>query len=221
MSILILHIETATKVCSVALSSNGRLITIVESSSDNYIHGESITSFILEALAFAKIQINELSAISISSGPGSYTGLRIGTSTAKGLCFALQIPLIEVPTLESLMQLGFESSVNFNFLAVLDAKRMEVYSLLHDSNGKILKELSADVLDENSYSEFEPFVCFGDATSKLKDLWSNREITFKENILCSAKGQVALAYTKFQIKAFENTANFIPNYLKEFHITIK
>jgi tRNA threonylcarbamoyladenosine biosynthesis protein TsaB len=221
MSIKILHIETATKVCSVAVSVNGRLIAIKESSSDNYIHGESITQFIAELLRFAKIQINELAAVSISSGPGSYTGLRIGTSTAKGLCFALQIPLIEVPTLDSLMQLGTKNSLAFNSLAVLDAKRMEVYSLLHDSKGKVLKELSADVVDENSYREFEPLICFGDATMKLKDLWFNREITFKENILCSAKGQVILAYSKFQKKEFVNTADFTPNYLKDFQIGVK
>lgn len=220
MNIKILHIETATKVCSVAVSINGNLISIKESFSDNYIHGESLTLFISEVLGLANIQINELTAISISIGPGSYTGLRIGTSTAKGLCFALQIPLIGVPTLDSLMQLGKETSISINSLAFIDARRMEVYSLLHDSNGKILKELSADVLDENSYRQFEPFICFGDATQKLKDLWLNREIKFKEGVFCSAKGQVVLAYSKFQKKEFENTSSFTPNYLKEFKITL-
>ena len=105
MSVVILHLDTATKVCSVALSSDGKLVACKESSSDSFIHAESLTLFIIEALASANLKIEALSAVSISSGPGSYTGLRIGVSTAKGLCFGLQIPLIEVPTLDSLIEI--------------------------------------------------------------------------------------------------------------------
>ncbi len=220
MSTMILHIETATKVCSVALSLDGNLVAIKESTSDAYIHGESLTLFIEEVFRIANLKIVHLSAVSISSGPGSYTGLRIGVSTAKGLCFALQIPLIQIPTLASLMQLCRNEVPRQNLLAALDARRMEVYSLMQAPDGTILKSLSADTVNENSYSEFDPFVCFGDATIKLKELWANRDIIFKDNIYCSAKGQVNLAYSKFKAQEFEDLGNFVPLYLKEFQTNL-
>ena len=220
MSAVLLHIETATKVCSVALSIDGRLVALKESTSDAYIHGESLTLFIEEVFRTAHLKIEHLAAVSISSGPGSYTGLRIGVSTAKGLCFALQIPLIQIPTLASLMQLCRNEVPRQNLLAALDARRMEVYSLIQAPDGKILKSLSADTVDENSYSEFEPFVCFGDATFKLKELWANRAVIFKDDIYCSAKGQVELAYSKFKAQEFEDLGNFVPLYLKEFQTNL-
>ena len=220
MSAVLLHIETATKVCSVALSVDGRLVALKESTSDAYIHGESLTLFIEEVFRTANLKIENLAAVSISSGPGSYTGLRIGVSTAKGLCFALQIPLIQIPTLASLMQLCRNEVPRQNLLAALDARRMEVYSLIQAPDGKILKSLSADTVDENSYSEFEPFVCFGDATFKLKELWANRAVIFKDDIYCSAKGQVELAYSKFKAQEFEDLGNFVPLYLKEFQTNL-
>ena len=220
MSAVLLHIETATKVCSVALSVNGRLVALKESTSDAYIHGESLTLFIEEVFRTANLKIEHLAAVSISSGPGSYTGLRIGVSTAKGLCFALQIPLIQIPTLASLTQLCRNEVPTQNLLAALDARRMEVYSLMQAPDGKILKSLSADTVDENSYSEFEPFVCFGDATFKLKELWANRAVIFKDDIYCSAKGQVELAYSKFKAQEFEDLGNFVPLYLKEFQTNL-
>ena len=220
MSAVLLHIETATKVCSVALSVNGRLVALKESTSDAYIHGESLTLFVEEVFRTANLKIENLAAVSISSGPGSYTGLRIGVSTAKGLCFALQIPLIQIPTLASLMQLCRNEVPGQNLLAALDARRMEVYSLMQAPDGKILKSLSADCVDENSYSEFDPFVCFGDATFKLKELWANRAVIFKDDIYCSAKGQVELAYSKFKAQEFEDLGNFVPLYLKEFQTNL-
>ena len=220
MSAVLLHIETATKVCSVALSVDGRLVALKESTSDAYIHGESLTLFIEEVFRTANLKIENLAAVSISSGPGSYTGLRIGVSTAKGLCFALQIPLIQIPTLASLTQLCRNEVPRQNLLAALDARRMEVYSLMQAPDGTILKSLSADTVDENSYSEFEPFVCFGDATFKLKELWANRAIIFKDDIYCSAKGQVNLAYSKFKAQEFEDLGNFVPLYLKEFQTNL-
>ena len=220
MSAVLLHIETATKVCSVALSVDGRLVALKESTSDAYIHGESLTLFVEEVFRTANLKIENLAAVSISSGPGSYTGLRIGVSTAKGLCFALQIPLIQIPTLASLTHLCRNEVPRQNLLAALDARRMEVYSLIQAPDGKILKSLSADTVDENSYSEFEPFVCFGDATFKLKELWANRAVIFKDDIYCSAKGQVELAYSKFKAQEFEDLGNFVPLYLKEFQTNL-
>ena len=220
MSTVLLHIETATKVCSVALSVDGRLVALKESTSDSYIHGESLTLFIEEVFRTANLKIEHVAAVSISSGPGSYTGLRIGVSTAKGLCFALQIPLIQIPTLSSLMQLCRSEVPTQNLLAALDARRMEVYSLMQAPDGTILKSLSADTVDENSYSEFDPFVCFGDATFKLKELWANRALIFKEEIYCSAEGQVEIAYSKFKAQEFEDLGNFVPLYLKEFQTNL-
>ena len=216
MSVVILHLETATKVCSVALSSDGKLVACKESSSDSFIHAESLTLFIEEALASANLKIETLSAVSISSGPGSYTGLRIGVSTAKGLCFGLQIPLIEIPTLDSLIEIGKIRNSTKNLLAVIDARRMEVYSVIQNSKSEVLKDLSADIVDETSYSNFEPLVCFGDGLPKLKELWVNRTISFEEDIQYSAKGQVLLAYSKFLAGDFKDVSNFTPTYLKEF-----
>jgi tRNA threonylcarbamoyladenosine biosynthesis protein TsaB len=220
MSTLILHIETATKACSVALSMDGDLLAIKESTSDSYIHGESLTLFIEEVFRIANLKIEHLAAISISSGPGSYTGLRIGVSTAKGLCFGLQIPLIQISTLDSLIQISKNEMPTLNLLAVIDARRMEVYSLMQSPDGKILKSLSANTVDENSYSEFDPFFCFGDATFKLKELWANRDIIFKDEIYCSAKGQVEIAFSKFKAQEFEDLGNFVPFYLKEFQTNL-
>ena len=128
MSCVFLHLETATKVCSVALSVDGNLVALKESNSDAYIHGEYLTLFIEEVLQVSNINIEQLSAVSISSGPGSYTGLRIGVSTAKGLCFGLQIPLIEIETLDALMQKGMKINETANLLAVLDARRMDQWT---------------------------------------------------------------------------------------------
>ena len=107
-----------------------------------------------------------------------------------------------------------------NLLAALDARRMEVYSLMQSPDGKILKSLSANTVDENSYSEFDPFFCFGDATFKLKELWANRDIIFKDEIYCSAKGQVEIAFSKFKAQEFEDLENFVPLYLKEFQTNL-
>ena len=136
------------------------------------------------------------------------------------MCFGLQIPLIQIPTLTSLIQIFSSEVPTQNLLAALDARRMEVYSLMQGPDGKILKSLSADCVDENSYSEFDPFVCFGDATFKLKELWANRDIIFKDDIYCSAKGQVEIAYSKFKAQEFEDLGNFVPLYLKEFQTNL-
>jgi tRNA threonylcarbamoyladenosine biosynthesis protein TsaB len=150
MSNYLLHIETATKVCSVAISDNGVVLALKEASEDAYIHSESLTLFIEEVLAEARITLNDLSAISVSAGPGSYTGLRIGLSTAKGLCFALNIPLISINTLDALYHLIENNALNI--IPLLDARRMEVYAKIYAGNGEILEELDAVILNETSFS---------------------------------------------------------------------
>ena len=213
MSNYLLHIETATKVCSVAISDNGVVLSLKEASEDAYIHSESLTLFIEAVLVEAGITLNDLSAISVSAGPGSYTGLRIGLSTAKGLCFALNIPLISIDTLDALYHLLENNALNI--IPMLDARRMEVYAKVYASNGEILGELDAVILNESSFSSFEPFIALGDGASKCKELWQGRNIVWKETLLSSAAGQAKLAYQKFNEKAFENLAYFVPIYLKD------
>lgn len=212
----LLHIESATKACSVAISLNGEPIALVEEEKDGFQHGEKLNIFIEEALQKAKIKLKNLSGISIASGPGSYTGLRIGTATAKGLCFALDIPLIAIDTLTCLTEIGKKEHPNVNLCAVVDARRMEVYNHFVNPKGALLKAISADVITENSYAEFEPFVYFGDGAEKLTSLWKNRNCKIDTSIRSSAKGQCGLAYQKFLSKEFEDTAYFEPFYLKDF-----
>ena len=217
MSDYILHIETATKVCSVAVSLNGELISCKESSSDEFIHGEQLTNYISEVISSANIQLENIAAVSVSSGPGSYTGLRIGVSTAKGLCFGLSIPLIAVPSLSSLISLAKERHPNTTICAMFDARRMEVFSLVVDENGLELLPVGPQVVDEYSMVDFEPFLAVGDGTNKLKELWGNRKVQFDDAIVPSAKGQVTLANQKFKAQDFEDVAYFVPNYGKEFY----
>jgi tRNA threonylcarbamoyladenosine biosynthesis protein TsaB len=221
MNTYILHLETATKVCSVALSLNGQIKQLKEIQEAGFSHGENLTLLIEDALKSEGIKSNQLSAVSIASGPGSYTGLRIGVSTAKGLCYALSIPLIAIDALVSIQQNALEKYPNQNIIPMIDARRMEVFAAVYDSKCEILKPISADILEENSYAEFEPFVACGDGAEKLKDLWKDRNIIFATEILSSAKSQVKLAYQKFEQKAFEDVAYFEPFYLKDFVMNVK
>jgi tRNA threonylcarbamoyladenosine biosynthesis protein TsaB len=215
--IYILHLETATKVCSVALSKNGNCVQLEEVSSDSFVHGEKLTLFIDEVLKRESILASQLNAVSISSGPGSYTGLRIGVSVAKGLCYALQIPLIAIDSLRSLAEQIVDKNQKQNILPMIDARRMEVFSACYSSDKKVLKSISADVLDENSYREFEPFIAIGDSNDKLIELWKDRSgILFEDTIQASAKSQVSYSFEKFHSNEFEDVAYFEPFYLKHF-----
>jgi tRNA threonylcarbamoyladenosine biosynthesis protein TsaB len=212
----ILHIETSTKVCSVALSKNGTLVQLKEINEGGYVHGEMITLFIQEVITLEQIEMNQLSAVSVASGPGSYTGLRIGVSTAKGLCYALGIPLISIDSLVCLQQIAQQKYPNQSVLAMIDARRMEVFSTLFDGQGNIIKQLSADVLTDDSYAELEPFVVVGDGAAKMEEIWANRTITIDALLLSSALGQVQKAFEKYQNQEFEDVAYFEPFYLKDF-----
>lgn len=216
MNTYILHLETATKVCSVGLSLNGKLIGLKEIEEDGYSHGENLNCFIEDVLLETSIKIKDLSAISLASGPGSYTGLRIGAATAKGLCYALEIPLIAIDALTCLAEMAKEKHPAGTLCPLIDARRMEVYNLLYDTNGKALKEISADIIDETSYSEFEPFIYFGDGAEKLQDIWADKNCAIDSTIRASASGQVKLAFQKFQENKFEDVAYWEPFYLKDF-----
>jgi len=219
--IYLLHLETATKVCSVALSCNGELIALREESTQEYSHSEKLTIFIQEVVQESGITLQNLHGVSVASGPGSYTGLRIGVSTAKGLCYALDIPLISVDALVSMAKIAQKKYPEQTLCPLIDARRMEVYSGVYSSDLTLIKPISADVIDENSYAEFDPFVYFGDGAEKLSLMWENRKCLFDESIHASAIGQIECAYEKFLSKELENVAYFEPFYLKDFVSTQK
>lgn len=212
----ILHLETSTQVCSVALSLNGELIALKDITDKGFVHGEMITLLIEEVLKQVDVSITELSAVSVASGPGSYTGLRIGVSTAKGLCYALNIPLIAIDSLKCLEQVARMNYYKETIVSMIDARRMEVFSAIYNSEGEVVKTISADILDEQSYEAFLPFTVVGDAVGKVKSIWENRAIRFDESCIASAKGQVRIGYEKFQKQEFEDVAYFEPFYLKDF-----
>ena len=216
----ILHLETSTKVCSVALSKNGQLVQLLETSEEGYVHGEKLTLFIENVIAKEGITPKALKAVSVASGPGSYTGLRIGVSTAKGLCFALDIPLFAIDSLRCLYELGKSKYTNQTIIPMIDARRMEVFSSVFSGEGKLLKDISADIIENTSYSEYEPFVAIGDGVEKLESTWQGRKITIDTSIIASAAGQVELAYSKFLANEFEDVAYFEPFYLKDFVVGV-
>jgi tRNA threonylcarbamoyladenosine biosynthesis protein TsaB len=218
----ILHIETATPVCSVALSSQNKILVLKETSEEN-AHSSRITIFIEECLKEAGIEAKNLKAVALSAGPGSYTGLRIGAATAKGLCYALNIPLISVSTLHS-MALGYLSVINkkvTNFLLcpMIDARRMEVYYALYDNGLKEVKSPAAEVVTENFLSDISGnrVFFFGTGASKCKDLLTDKKFNFEEGNYNSARYLVETAHDKFEAKEFENLAYFELLYLKEFY----
>lgn len=212
----ILHLETATKSCSVAVSVNGQLIQLVESLDEGYSHGEKLTLFIEEALRKAGLESSDLNAVSVSSGPGSYTGLRIGTSTAKGICFALNIPLIAIDSLRCIALAAQSNYPNSTILSMIDARRMEAFTQVYDNKLNALTKIEATILEETTFHEFEPLVAVGDAAAKVAELWQNRAVTIDTTNFSSAKGQVKEAYAQFIAKDFVDLAYFEPFYLKDF-----
>lgn len=216
MNIALLHLETATKACSVAVSINGELKSLVESVDESFAHGEKLTLYIQEALREANIIASELAAISLSSGPGSYTGLRIGASTAKGMCFALNIPLIEIDSLQCIALTARKKYPNQRLVAMIDARRMEAFTQLFDENDKAVSPIEATIFDETTFQSFEPFVAIGDGALKLEEIWKDRQVTFDSANFSSAKGQIKEAYRKFVAKEWVDLAYFEPFYLKDF-----
>lgn len=212
----ILNIETATKNCSVSLARNGETILYKEIAEQGYSHAEKLHVFIEEILKESQIDIKLLKAVAVSKGPGSYTGLRIGVSTAKGLCYALGIPLISVDTLAVLAQAVTQN--NGLIVPMIDARRMEVYSAVFDQNYNKIKEVQAEILTENSYSEVtDTIYIVGDCQEKCKTVLTRSNFVFlSEIIFPSAQEMSALSYAKFLQNDFEDVAYFEPFYLKDF-----
>ncbi|WHF50784.1 tRNA (adenosine(37)-N6)-threonylcarbamoyltransferase complex dimerization subunit type 1 TsaB [Chryseobacterium gotjawalense] len=219
----ILHLETSSKNCSVAISDGEELLCLCEEVSENYKQSESLHTFVEWALEGAKLSLKDIDAVSLGKGPGSYTGLRIGASSAKGFCFGLNIPLIAVNSLETMI----EPFLNSNYeviIPLIDARRMEVYSAVFDGkSGKMIGGTEAKVLDENSYQEYQDkkILFVGDGAKKLKELLSSfggqlPNADFNETVYPSAKYLVKKAVDKFNRKDFEDVAYFEPFYLKDF-----
>ncbi|XCF06715.1 tRNA (adenosine(37)-N6)-threonylcarbamoyltransferase complex dimerization subunit type 1 TsaB [Tamlana crocina] len=217
MSTYILNIETATTNCSVSLSKNGETIVLKEDNDKGYSHAERLHVYIDQVLKEAKIAPKDLSAIAISKGPGSYTGLRIGVSAAKGLCFALNKPLISVPTLEALAhKVKAEEGI---IVPMLDARRLEVYSAIFSNAHDRIRETQAQILDENAFAEElnNGKVYFvGNGVEKTKNLITHENAIFVEGELPSANEMSHLAYEKFKQNDTEDVAYFEPFYLKDF-----
>lgn len=221
---MILCIETSTAVCSVALVENGDVIALRESL-DGQNHAEKITIFIDEVMKEANVSYRDLDAVATSMGPGSYTGLRIGVSTAKGLCYAMEKPLIAIDTLTAMAH-GFISkqqtanSQGSIFCPMIDARRMEVYSAFYDEKMNKTSETKAIIIDENSFMEMKQnhhLYLFGDGADKLASLFENDEnITVVEKFHCSASYMAELADKAFKNNDFVDTAYFEPFYLKNF-----
>lgn len=214
----ILCLETATTNCSVALSINGEAVVIQEDNAKQFSHAERLHRFIQEVLATANISKDDLSAIAVSKGPGSYTGLRIGVSAAKGLCVALDIPLISTETLSTLSR-KLNASQGELIIPMLDARRMEVYSAVFDNEGNRQRDTQAEILDETSFAEHldKGVVHFiGSGVAKFKEVCRHPNARFVTEEQPSSQEMAMVAQTKFDSKDFEDVAYFEPYYLKDF-----
>ncbi len=213
----ILCIETATTNCSVALSVNGSVISLRQDNSAGYSHAELLHVYIEEVLKVGQMDSSQLDAIAVSKGPGSYTGLRIGVSAAKGLCFALDIPLISVATLESL---AYKAAATSGWIIpMLDARRMEVYSAVFSSEKKEIRETRAEILTSSSFSQYleQGEVHFiGSGVEKFQGICNSSKAHFYPKELPSASQMAPLAQLKYEKSDTEDVAYFEPYYLKDF-----
>ena len=224
---LILCIETGTDICSVGLSRDGELISLRESD-EGRDHARNVALFVDELLRENDIAAEELSAVAVGMGPGSYTGLRIGVSFAKGLCYGLQIPLVAVGSLDSMVQVAREDHEagiidvdNWNdavLCPMVDARRMEVYTQLFDAQGQPLNEVKAEIVTEESFKEWRnerQLVIFGNGATKCREVLNDATYI---NVTPSARGLAALAHQRLEAGQTEDIAYFEPFYLKDFII---
>ncbi len=223
MNKTILHIETSTNICSVALSHKSNLIFNISEDS-GMKHAEKLSPFISLALKELKTRNLELDAVAVSSGPGSYTGLRIGVSTAKGLCYGLNIPLIAIDTLDILAHSIISQNCGQKalFVPMLDARRMEVYTKVLTPDFETLLDTTPKIIDENSFSNFlqENKIYFlGNGSNKCQEIINHSNAIFIDNIKPLAENMIVLAEEKIAQQDFSDLAYFEPSYLKDFQIT--
>ncbi len=228
---VILNIETSTEVCSAAIGKDGGLLFKKESL-EGLKHSEMLTVFIEGLLVENGIDIKDIDAVAVSKGPGSYTGLRIGASVAKGLCYALEKPLISVGSLDAM---GIFTAQNINnfieggngknllFCPMIDARRMEVYTALYNHAGEIVMPVTAQIIGENSFAnelEGHKILFFGNGAEKCKKYLSRPNALFNGPLKASSQFMVSVSENKYNKKEFENVAYFEPYYLKDFVATI-
>ena len=217
---LILNIETSTTICSVCIAEGETVIDYREDRTGNS-HAKILTVFIDELFKSNHIPLTALDAVAVSSGPGSYTGLRIGTSVAKGLCYALNKPLIAVPTLLALA-IGIQQKQNNSsayYMPVLDARRMDAYTALYDSDLNEVRQTNCITLNEefeNSINGLGNVYVGGNAMEKCRQLFSSPNFIYTEQVECDARTMIRISNKKYLRNEFENTAYFEPVYLKEF-----
>lgn len=222
---MILCLETATHVCSVALCSKSGVVASMEDAGGRS-HASLLTVFIDKILREHNLKTSDLDAVAVSKGPGSYTGLRIGVSAAKGIAYASSIPLIGVDTTLSMFY-GFLNSGNTKysftdndlFVPAIDARRMEVFYSVFDKNGKNIKRVCAEIMNEDSLNdmpeESRVFI-FGDGAAKCREVIKRKNIFFPEEYIISAESMYTPAYESFNLRRFEDVAYFEPFYLKDF-----
>lgn len=220
---IILNIETATDICSVAIAKGDTLVSQNEST-ETFSHASAITLLIEDCLKDAGLTLNDLDAVAISSGPGSYTALRVGSSVAKGICYALDKPLIAVDTLEALAHAAFEEVAEGAFyIPMIDARRMEVYTSVYDQSLKLLKATHNLIVEQDSFSEYfekDGLVVFcGTGALKTKPLFAAKNILYSV-LTCSAKYLIPLSLISFQNKKFQDVAYYSPSYFKAPNITV-
>lgn len=219
----ILQIETATQVCSAAISRNGETIALKEEMASN-IHAGSLTLFIKAAMDASGLQFNDLDAVAVSKGPGSYTGLRIGVSTAKGLCFALDKPLIAIDTLKMMADGFLKLNEGYGGLIcpMIDARRMEVFTAVFDSSLNNVIPTEAKIIDEQSFAAdiaLNQVTFLGDGAMKCKAVLEQANAVFTEQNFNSAANMSKLANVAYLAGHFEDVAYFEPFYLKDFVLT--
>ncbi len=227
---LILNLESSTEVCSVALSSGSKLVDI-EENTEGLNHSELLTVYVEKILKRNNLASKDIDAVAVSKGPGSYTGLRIGISAAKGFCYSAEIPLIAISTLDSLAgyvskhphEFGITIDSSTLFCPMIDAKRMEVYSAVYDYSGKMSHPISANIIKEGSFSELlnnSHIIFFGNGAAKCSKVITHPNAVFAGPEKASAKFMINIAEDLYNKKAFEDVAYFEPFYLKDFIATI-
>ncbi|WP_294818414.1 tRNA (adenosine(37)-N6)-threonylcarbamoyltransferase complex dimerization subunit type 1 TsaB [uncultured Flavobacterium sp.] len=217
----ILNIETATKNCSVCLAKDGIALSLQEYAGEGYAHAEKLHVFIEDALKESGIRYKDLDAVAVSKGPGSYTGLRIGVSAAKGLCYALSLPLIAVDTLEVLARkIKITDGV---ILPMIDARRMEAYTAVFGPAYNKLRETKAEIIYENSFSTISgPVYLLGDGAQKYREVLKGDKFIYREDVVYpSATEMAAVSFNLYKISDTVDVAYFEPFYLKDFLISNK
>jgi len=227
---LILNIETSTEVCSVALARDGEVIHTRENLSGQN-HAMLVTVFIEELLAESNLAMEQLDAVAVSGGPGSYTGLRIGVSVAKGICYASNLPLIAITSLEAMAdhvmrnQCSYQIPKTEDFLLcpMIDARRMEVYTSFYDKTGKQIRGIQADIIDHQSYLTYlgnNQVLFFGNGAAKCREAINHPNAIFINGIVTLAENMIPLSERDFQLQKFVDVAYYEPFYLKDFIATV-